>query len=127
MPKADPLLAFLNSSGELCVPLDAAVDEEHSEVVHALIQGYGIEGCGGATGGGSALCFVAESQQLEVMGVLTNAGVVDTGAALVVAGGRESSLKLLLQQWKQNTSGDGDGYLDTLAHCGETPFLGVWY
>ena len=92
-------------------------------MAHELIQLFGIEGCGGATGGLNALLMAAESQQLEMMVLLTRAGVVDTGLALLgaAAGGRESSVKYLLLEWKAN--GQGAGYPDTLSRLGATPLF----
>lgn len=92
-----------------CVPLDAAARRGHLEVVRELIRGHGIEGCGGASGGVFALGTAAEAQRVEVMELLTSAGVVDTGRVLQDAAtlGRESSVKVLLQQWKRIAGGEG--------------------
>lgn len=50
-----------------------------------LIQELGIEGCGGASGGVDPLRLAAEAEQSEMMGILTSAGVVDAGEALLAA------------------------------------------
>ena len=90
--------------GGVCVPLDLAAFRGHSEVAHQLIQECGIEGCGGESVGMGALRAAAEEQHVEIMCLLTSAGVVDTGAALIGAAGfgREASVKFLLQrpEWK---------------------------
>ena len=85
-------------------------------MVRLLIQEFGIEGCGGASGGVRALELAAQIQHVEVMAVLTNAGVVDTGKALGAAAcfGQELAVKFLLEAWKRNRRG-GQGaahYLD---------------
>lgn len=64
------------------VPLDAAALRGHSEVVRGLIHQLGIEGCGGASGGIHALCLAAEKQHVNIMSILVDAGVVDTGVAV---------------------------------------------
>eukprot|EP00752_Nemacystus_decipiens_P016320 g14595.t1 len=106
---ANPSLAYRYPSGAAFVPLDVAAQNGHSEVVRDLIQEHGTEGCGGTSGGVRALEGAAENQHVETMGVLTCAGVVDTGIALLAAArwGRESSVKFLLQQQ------EGVGYLET--------------
>ena len=91
--KADPISPTLSDS----VPLEAAAEGGHSDVVRELIhQQLGIEGCGGTSDGGGALEIAARAENVvEVMNVLTDAGVTDTGQALIFAAmyGREASLK----------------------------------
>lgn len=72
------------------------------------MQPRGIEGCGGASGGVDALNPAAQDQHLEVMATLTNAGVVDTGVALLAAAenGREGAVKFLLQQMEWKARGE---------------------
>ena len=101
LAKADPLLRSVNpTSGSVILPLDAAVGRGESEVVRMMIQHLGIEGCGGATGGVSALQSAAMFQYVEIMRLLTDAGVDDMGAALINAAGRglEESVKFFLRQ-----------------------------
>lgn len=74
--KANPLLAATFPSGETLLPLEVAAKDGHSEVVHELLQDLGIEGCGGASGGVDALTRAAGHQHVEIMGMLTSAGVV---------------------------------------------------
>eukprot|EP00752_Nemacystus_decipiens_P012774 g11313.t1 len=78
--KADALLVVSRTpSGNPYAPLDVAAVHGHSEVVGELIQELGIEGCGGPSGGVRALEVAAFGHHVEVMGLLTAAGVVDTG------------------------------------------------
>ena len=110
---ANPLLAATDTeSGNGLkltpfVPLDIAVQGGHSEVVRELVQQVGIEGCGGASGGVQALRIAAISQDLDIVAVLTDAGVVDTGEVLVAAAGYgcEASVKFLLRQKEGASSG----------------------
>ena len=120
---ANPLPTYTSPSGHTLNALDVAVGGRHLKVAHELIQLFGIEGCGGVTGGLNALTMAAESQQLEMMVLLTRAGVVDTGLALISAANRgcESGVKYLLLEWKAN--GQGAGYLDTRHRNGATPLF----
>lgn len=80
--RANQLLTNTNPlSGGACVSLDVAVENGHSEVMDELIQEFGIEGCGGVSGGVDALRWAAVKQHAEIMHMLTNPGVVDTGIA----------------------------------------------
>lgn len=124
--KANPLLTCESRSGmALLVPLDMAAIRGHSEIVQELIQEHGIEGCGGTSGGTQALEAAAAHQHVDIMELLTSAGVVDTGEALIAATGcgKGSSVKFLLQKWKRNASGEGAGYIDTRSPSGTTPLL----
>ncbi len=121
--KANPLL--LDGS---FVALDVAAGKGHLDIVQELIQEHGIEGCGGASGGVAALARAAQYEHVDIMELLTNAGVVDTGGALLAAAccGMEFSVKFLLQQWKRNASSreNGTGYLDVRRRSsGRTPLL----
>ncbi len=64
------------------------------------MQQLGIDGCGGESGGVNALRLAAANKQVEILALLTEAGVVDDGSALAygVAHGGEPSVKFLLQQ-----------------------------
>lgn len=68
------------------VPLDRTATYGHADVVRELLlQQVGIEGCSGVGGGMEALFLAAScysAKCIEVMAVLTGAGVVDTGNAL---------------------------------------------
>lgn len=98
--RANPLLSAKSSAGLTFSPLNVAAEHGHSEVVRELIQQCGIKGCIDASGGVDALCGAAKNQRVEAMGLLTDAGVVDTGEALVHAArwGGEAAVKFLLQQ-----------------------------
>lgn len=82
------------------VPLDAAVAGHNPGVVRELLRQVGIEGCGGASAGVDALELAVQGEQMDVMVMLVEAGVVDTGEALetVAKLGREAMVKYLLQQ-----------------------------
>lgn len=96
--KASPLLTAMHPSGKTYVPLDTAAQYGHLNMVRELMKEFGIRGCGGATGGVDALYMAAQDQRLEIMKLLADAGVVDTGIALAGAAGygREGSVKFLL-------------------------------
>lgn len=75
------------------------------DAVRELIRQVGVEGCGGAAGGLEALRLAAKEGHVDVMLVLTEAGVVDTGGlalAFATACRKEASVKfLLVQQQRQ--------------------------
>lgn len=98
--KANPMLTKSTPSGVSFVPLDTAAEYRQTEVVRELIQQVSIKGCGGASGGVDALRLAALSQNINVMAILADAGIMDTGEALITASGRndEAGVKLLLQQ-----------------------------
>ena len=127
--KADPLLTMTSqrSPEKEYVPLGAAATNGHAEVVRELIRRFGIEGCGGPTGGVEPLRFAAEERHVHIMTMLMDAGVVDTGYALNAAakGGREASVKCLLlgRQERPKTSREEADYADTLDELGRTPLI----
>ncbi|CAB1116578.1 unnamed protein product [Ectocarpus sp. CCAP 1310/34] len=82
--KANPLLTRVNLAWQH-LPLDTAAQNGHFGVVLELLQRFGIRGCGGASGGVTALQLAAMKSHIDVMIALTTAGVVDTGIALVKA------------------------------------------
>ncbi|CAN0012011.1 unnamed protein product, partial [Hapterophycus canaliculatus] len=120
--KAKPLLPRTISNEEF-VPLDAAVEYGHLDVVRELIQQLGIRGCGGPSGGLHALRVAAQEQQLGAIDLLTAAGVVDTGAALSNAAGygREESIKFLLRLKKDEKA--KRAYVNTRNRFGATPLV----
>lgn len=85
---------------ETFVPLDAAAALGHTEFVREMNECFGFERCGGETGGIGALCAAAGKQHIDVLAVMTDAGMIDTGAALTAAAecSCEESVKYLLQQ-----------------------------
>lgn len=109
--KADPRLTLTNfgdgaGGDSFSTPLEVAAQLGHAAVVCELLQQVGLRGCGGEASGVNALRLAAENQHLEIMAALTDAGVVDTGVALVGAagGGREASVKYLLRNEPKATT-----------------------
>lgn len=98
------------------VPLDIAAWYGNADVIRELIQQFGVEGCGGESHGVQALrraaiCFTCW-EPVDIMAILTDAGVVDTGIALCEAAyhGREGSVKFLLNSCcNRNNSSSGGG------------------
>lgn len=122
---ADPLLTATRPSGAIAVPLDMAAASGHANVVRVLIMQRGINGCAGPGGGVYALRFAAEWEQVDIMIMLTNAGVVHTGQALVwAAANSEAAVKFLLQQRQREASPTGlDGYVNFCDPEGNTALL----
>lgn len=93
-------------------------------MVRELIQQVGIEGCGGGSGGVIALVVATAEGHVDVMSILVDAGVVDTGEALSMAAGYgwEASVKFLLQQRRRwwPTSDGGVGYVNSCDPPGAT-------
>ena len=123
--RANPLLGSTHPVGGSFLPLDVAAKEGHSEVARELLRQLGIKGCGGTTDGVQALQLAAQRQHVEIMDMLTCAGVVDPGVALLSAAmcGRELSVKFLLHQQGWKTSGREAAYLDILNRFGATPLV----
>lgn len=126
--KANALLFRTDlESGATYLPLDAAAQCGHSEVARELVQQLGMEGCGGASGGVNALRLAARGQYVDIMTVLTDAGVIDTGVALVDAAecGRLAAIKFLLQQQQKRKADTREGaYANaTDPYCGTTPLM----
>ncbi|CAM9536506.1 unnamed protein product, partial [Hapterophycus canaliculatus] len=101
--KADPMLgAVSNPPEKIFIPLEVAARSGHLGVVSELIKQVGIDGCGGANGGKTALWLAAEGGHLDVLAVLTDAGVIDTTdtAALSRAArfGHEACVKYFVQR-----------------------------
>ena len=113
------------SAGATCGPLDMAAQEGHTGVVRELIQQCGIDGCGGASGGLFALRLAAQQGHVDVMILLTAAGVVDTGGALLgaVMGGCNEPVKFLLQQQRKRNPADVSRYVNILTNQGTTPLF----
>lgn len=123
--KANALLTTPRLSGMTVVPLELAAASGHSDVVRELIQQAGIKGCGGASGGETALQIAAQDQCMAIMATLTEAGVVDTGTALSTATcyGRKASAKFLLQQQEARNPTGRDAYLRARDSTGRTPLF----
>lgn len=96
---ANPLLTMTDELENMGVPLDAAVTNGHAGVVHEVIGRLGIEGCGGASAGLDAFRQAAGYQHLGILFMLTDAGVVGAGEAVIAAAvhGRQASLQYLLR------------------------------
>ena len=124
---ASPLLSIVVETGEHFVPLDVASYND-SEVVRALIQQRGIIACAGESGGVDALTVVAAQKgHAEIVGMLVDAGVVDTGKALIAAArwGGGVVVTFLLQQRKLAGSPPGlAGYVNFCDDVGSTPLFG---
>ncbi|CAN0238508.1 unnamed protein product, partial [Scytosiphon promiscuus] len=125
---ADPCLGYVDRSGLNCGPLDAAAESGQLASVLLLIQELGIMGCGGASGGQKALQLAAREGKLDILVALTNAGVVDPGAALAIgaAHGRETCVRfLLLRQQKKSGQSINVSIVsyvnNTLGHAGLPP------
>eukprot|EP00752_Nemacystus_decipiens_P005549 g5020.t1 len=122
--RADPLLAFTNQmTGQTFVPLDAAAMFGHREVVRELLERVGIRGCGGATGGFNAFRMASLNRHVQVLGMLTDAGVVDTGEALLsaVKHGHEAAVCFLVKKFAGPAAGGGGSYLESRDAGGRTP------
>lgn len=123
---ANPLLAGIDSEGCELVPLDSAARFGHLEVVRELIRQVGIEGCGGDSGGLSALENAAENGHVDIMAMLADAGVVDTGKVLVNAARQswEAEVKFLLQRRQlEGSPTDLVGYVHSLDEYDATPLF----
>lgn len=79
-------------------------------------------GCGGATGGLDALLRASQNQNVDIMAMLTDAGVIDTGEALIFAAGHcpEAPVKFLLQQ-HERTATNGRAYVNSRNREDQTP------
>ena len=135
--KANPLLfmTLTRPSGETSLPLDTAAAGGHSKVVRALVQEVGIEGCGGESGGVVALVAAAEEGHIDILAMLTGAGVIDTGKAVAAAAGCscEASVKFLLKQrQRQGATLNGEvdhvkSYVNYRDSFGMTPLFRTIY
>lgn len=125
--KANPLVVKPNEVGKNFSPLDAAALHGRAEVVRELIKQVGIRGCAGPSGGGDALELAAEGQHIEILAMLTDAGVVDPGIALNVAAdcGHEAAVKFLLQgqSHKRRITTGQVSYVNILDAHGASPLI----
>ena len=123
--KADPLLTATMASGKTYLPLDAAALKGHSDIVHELVERIEIKGCGGVSGGVDALRLAAQNDHVDILAILAEAGVVDSGLALIGAAefGREASVKFLFQQRTEGKTTGGDAYANFRNDSGTTPVL----
>ncbi|CAM9334115.1 unnamed protein product [Ectocarpus fasciculatus] len=122
--KADPQLQRTATSGNTCVPLDILARRGDTDAVRELIRHVDIEGCGGPSRGVDALTPAARDKHVDIVVMLTDAGVVDTGGALIAAAdyGGVVSVKHLLQR-QRHTSAERKAYVNTPGLFGATPLL----
>lgn len=128
--KANPLSVKPNAVGKNFTPLDAAALHGRAEVTRELITQVSIiRGCAGPSGGVDALEVAAQGQHVEILAMLTGAGVVDPGIALNVAAdcGHEAAVKFLLQAQshikRRITTGQAS-YVNILDAHGASPLIG---
>lgn len=123
--KADPLLTTASEGADF-IAVEVAAAAGHTGVVQELVRKLGIGGCGGKSRGEYALrCAVAE-HHLDIMAILLNAGVVDTGATLSAAArlGSVASVKFLLQRQKRSNACCRHAYVNNkLGLFGATPLF----
>lgn len=109
------LLANANAQlGSDIIPIDMAAGCGHSHMVRELLQQRGIEGCGGVSGGVNALHAAAQHNHVDILAMLTKAGVVDTGTALIGAAerGHDAPVKLLLQEHSEKNAPGVGAYVN---------------
>ena len=123
--KADAMMTTPPADGLKFVALELASTSGHSAVVRELIQHVGIKGCGGASRGVLALRGATQVRRLDIMAMLTEAGVVDTGEALTMAAcyAHEACAKFLLQQHRARNPAGARAYLETRDEAGRTPLF----
>lgn len=93
-------------------------------MVHELIRHAGIEGCGGLDAGVTALQMAVINGDMDITVMLMDAGVVDTGRALLSAAlsGYEKPVKFLLQKQKLSIRAEV-AYVNCRDSVGATPLL----
>lgn len=94
---------WLNKNG-LClhdfyVPLDMACIGGHTDVVRWILS-HGLNVCGGQTRGHHAFQVASFFGRVDILGLLVQEGIRDTGAALIFGtfGSKQESVKFLLNQ-----------------------------
>lgn len=108
-------------------PLDVAAQKGHLGVIRELTRQGASEGGGGASGEVQALQMVAKgNDKVDTMAVLAEPGVVDTGAALILAAdyGKDSPVKFLLQQYGRKANGEAS-YENFRDPFGRTTLVGA--
>ncbi|CAN0069729.1 unnamed protein product, partial [Hapterophycus canaliculatus] len=123
--KANPQLRAVSSpSGRVFVPLDIAATGGHLGVASELVKQLGIHRCGGLSDGENAMRLAAGSGHLDVVAMLTDAGVNDTtGTALgrAARSGHEASFKFLLQRQETQDPAGVRSYVNIPDARGATP------
>ncbi len=122
--QADPLLTRIGG-GHGFVPLSDAAGGGFLGIVREMIGRLGLDGCGGAKAGLDALGAAAQEEQVEIMGVLADVGVVDDGRAMATAAARgsEGAVKFLLRQREGQPSAENFAYLNDSDSIGQTPLI----
>ncbi|CAM9969019.1 unnamed protein product [Pylaiella littoralis] len=130
LAKANPSTTALDSASmvpsKYITPLDAAARGGHLDVVCELMLQSGIKGCYGASRGVDALMEASFGQYVDIMTVLMDEGVVDTGLALAAAAGygAERSVKFLLKRQERNCTGARVAYVNNILDAiGRTPLF----
>lgn len=123
--KANPQLRAVSSpTGRVFVPLDIAVTGGYLGVVSELISKVGRHGCGGVSDGENALRLASGDGHLNIVALLTEAGVDDTtGTALgrAARSGHEACFKFLLQRQEERGSAGVGHYVNKPDARGATP------
>lgn len=85
--------------------LEKASLRGHYDAVQRMLSRIGLEGCGGSSRGVKALELAAGADQVEVLQLLTEAGVRDTGTAFVCAviGKHRKSILFLRKQYERDS------------------------
>ena len=126
---ANPLLGPTTPGGINVVPLNVAATKGHSKVVRELIQKFGVDGCLGNGGGDQVLGMAAAEQQVDIIAMLLDCGVVDpSGFVLSTSAGygRGAVVKALLEgRSRQGPTSDGGlvGYVNCPDDVGVTPLF----
>lgn len=105
-------------------PSRLAAKHGHSSVVRELIRQGVSEGGEGPSGGVQALQLTAKSRNMDNITFLTDAGVVDTGAALFFAArhGQEASVAFLLHRYAKKATYD-TSYVTSRGPLGENTLV----
>lgn len=87
----------------LHITFDQAAVDGKCDVMRAMLR-LGLDVCGGISGGVKALEHAAGKGHVEVMQLLTDAGVKDTGACFVLAAqlGQRNSIRFLMKQYEKD-------------------------
>ena len=101
----------LNKDG-LCVhdcyvPLDMACFGGYTDVVRWILS-FGLETCGGHTEGHQAFQVASFFGHVDLLELLAQKGIRDTGAALIFGtfGSKQESVKFLLNKYKESSEQD---------------------
>lgn len=127
--KADPFLTRATPSGKFFTPLDAAAERGHAEVAAELIP----HTLGKETAmdfeelGVSALRLAGQHRHVNIMAILTDAGVVDTCTGIALCGaagfGNEASVSFLLEQGRKKKCCFQSQYVNSRDNLGRPPLL----